>query len=389
MLTREELLKLDIRKIRSNGRFVDVNIPKMFYLSEQEIAFLRRHYNNPNIAKDVVIITRENKPRNYKVTRNDKYTGYKAKSKVKKQRMIPFIIFGTIVFMSVGFLSAKLKSCASSNTYESSGIMYEDPSAEDFQDIMNRYGFNEETYETVINDPDVAYVSSEEFDEISNRVEDLMYFCDIYQIDFNKVYNHLKDMTSNFRSDDYVFKHHIRGVTCKGEEVYANNETELLLLYARCCKQAPEKVGLDTDGLYIRKDFDNPRNYYEDIYYCSNLVGVDPCLVYGICMSESSFASEVFRLNNNPAGLKNITGDGFWIFDTPTEGIYETCLEIRKYNRNGKNTIEEIGKSYCPVDDKEDIEGLNQNWVRNVTNNTNYAREHFNELFGVSEYIKR
>ena len=60
-----------------------------------------------------------------------------------------------------------------------------------------------------------------------------------------------------------------------------------------------------------------------------------------------------------------------------------------KYNHNGKNTIEEIGKSYCPVDDKEDIEGLNQNWVGNVTNNTNYAREHFNELFGVSEYIKR
>ena len=303
--------------------------------------------------------------------------------------MIPIILYGVLIFISVGFLSSKLKSCAASNTYESSGIIYENPSVEDIRNELERYGLTEDEYRIIVNDTDVAMMSSEEFNEISNRVEDLMYFCNVYQVDFSRVYNRLKELTNNFTSEDYVFNHHIRGVTCKGEEVFADSERELLLFYVRCCKQAPESVGLDPEGLYVNNEFENTRNYYEDIYYCSNLIGVDPCLVYGICMSESGFDSNIFNTNNNPAGLKDPEGDGFWRFDTPTEGIYETCMEIRKYNHNGLNTIEDIGRTYCPVNDRADINGLNRNWIGNVTDNTNYAREHFNELFGVADYIKR
>ena len=181
VLSREELLKLDISKIRSNGRFVDVNIPKMFYLQDKEIAFLRRYYNDPNIAKDVNLDREEKKT--YKVSREDKYTGYKTKKRVRKNGMIPVIIFGVLVFISVSCIAPKLKSNAVEKAYESSGIIYEEPTIQDIRDELERY-------ETTVGS----------YDDITERVEDLMYYCDIYQVDFNKVYNHLKSITNNFTS---------------------------------------------------------------------------------------------------------------------------------------------------------------------------------------------
>mgnify|MGYP006916023554 CR=1 FL=1 len=371
VLSREELLKLDISKIRSNGRFVDVNIPKMFYLQDKEIAFLRRYYNDPNIAKDVNL-DREEK-RTYKVSREDKYTGYKPKKRVRKNGMIPVIMFGVLVFISVSFIAPKLKSNAVEKTYESSGIIYEEPTIQDIRDELERY-------ETTVGS----------YDDVTERVEDLMYYCDIYQVDFNRVYNHLKSITNNFTSEDYLNNHHIKGVTCKGHEVYASSERELLLLYVRCCKQAPSNVGLSTEGLFINKDFEDSMNYYQNIRYCSDIFDVDPCLVYGIIMSESGLKSNLFLESNNPAGLRNPDNpEGFWEFSTPQEGIVETCLEVRKFIQNGRTTIEEIGKVYCPVGGWDDPNGLNSNWVTNVTNNTQYAREHFNEVFDIENYVKR
>ena len=375
VLSRDELLKLDINKIRSNGRYVDINIPRMFYLQDKEIAFLRRYYNNPNIARDVDLSV-DTQPKQYKVSREDKYTGYKAKTRVRKNRMIPVIIFGTLIFLSVSFIAPKFISNAVSKNYESSGVIYEDPTIEDIRDEVERY-----TVTSVTN--------QEDFNEMSDRVEDLMYFCNVYHIDFNVVYSQLKVLTNNFTSEDYLNNHHIQGVTCKGEEVYANNEEELLLLYARCCKQVPSKVGLSKEGLYVNVDFEDSMNYFQNIYYCSQLIGVDPCLVYGIIMSESGFNSDLFNNHNNPAGLRSPDNPtGFWQFDTPEEGIFETCLEIRKYNQRGLTEISDIGKVYCPVGGWDD-NGLNSNWVSNVTQNTQYARDHFNEVFGIEEYVKR
>ena len=131
-------------------------------------------------------------------------------------------------------------------------------------------------------------------------------------------------------------------------------------------------------------------NYYQNIRYCSDIFDVDPCLVYGIIMSESGLKSNLFLESNNPAGLRSPDNPGeFWEFSTPQEGIVETCLEVRKFLQSGKTTIEEIGKVYCPVGGWDDPNGLNSNWVTNVTNNTQYAREHFNEVFDIEDYIKR
>ncbi len=382
IVRKEDLLKLDIQKIRPNGRYVDMNIPLMFSLSTSDISFLRKYYNNPHIAQDVII---ENSTKNYKMTREQKYHRYKLKSSIKKKAMIPVILFGTLVFISTSFLSQKLQVVATNKDYESSGIIYEDPTAQDIRDELDRY--QSDQYD--LQDYHSSLVSEGYIDEMSERIDYIMYLCDVYQVDFHMVYDHLNNITNHFTSDDYVHNHHIPGVTCKGEEIYASNEEELLLYYVRCCKQAPGNIQLSERGLYVDRDYDSRYNYYQSIYRYSTLLGVDPCLVYGIIMSESGLNSELFNESNNPAGLRDPENpEGFWSFDTSEEGIIETCLEIRKYNRNGLCTIEDISKTYCPIGDRQDVNGLNENWVSNVTYNYEYAKEHFEEVFQI-ENIER
>ena len=42
-------------------------------------------------------------------------------------------------------------------------------------------------------------------------------------------------------------------------------------------------------------------------------------------------------------------------------------MEIVKYRNKGATTIEEISKIHCPINAPDDVNGLNRNWVKNVT----------------------
>lgn len=385
MMSREQLLKLDVNKIRSNGRYVDFETPALFVLTPEDIDFLRHYYKKKDIASDVIIQKERQRPKKYQLSKSEHYSNnkFRIKKRFSKKIFVPVIMFGSVILVSTGFIASKLSVKATPGIYESSGILYEDPSVEDIREELNELGV---LVESDVDIPDTSQVLLlDSIDIVSNRIDKLMYFCNVYQVDFNMIYNRLKELTNDFTNKDYLDNHHIPNVTCKGEEVYAKNEEELLLYFVRCCKQLPNQMGLD-NSIYVSKDYDSTGNYYDDMYYCSRLVGVDPCLVYGIIMSESGLDSEMFQRQNNPAGLRN--GNGFWTFDTKTEGIFETCLEVLKYNRKGMNTIEEISSSYAPVGSKDDPNNLNALWVDNVTYNYQYAQEHFDTVFGIEKLRK-
>ena len=387
MLSREQLLKLDIHKIRSNGRYVDFETPSLFMLSSEDIDFLRHYYKNYDIASDVTIVKEKQVPKNYKLSRNNKYSKYQMGGRIPRKSFVPVIMFGTVVLVSTVFIASKLNVKATPGIYESNGIIYEDPSVEDIREELSEIGGLVET-PIRVSEPSTSVsqvLVLDSIDEISNRIDNLMYFCNVYQVDFQMVYDHLKEITNDFTDVDYLENHHIEGVTCKGEEVYASSEEELLLFYVRCCKQIPDRMGLS--NISIQKDYESSRDYYEDIYYCSNLIGVDPCLVYGIIMSESSFTSDMFLSMNNPAGIRN--GSGFWRFDTPEEGIFETCMEVRKYMNKGMKTIEQISTSYAPIGAGDDPHNLNAGWVSNVTQNYEYAKEHMDVVFGIKGSLRK
>ena len=55
------LNNIDIRHINKKGRYINLNVPLMFDLTDEEIIYLRKLYNNPNIEKTTAPIKFTNK----------------------------------------------------------------------------------------------------------------------------------------------------------------------------------------------------------------------------------------------------------------------------------------------------------------------------------------
>lgn len=102
----------------------------------------------------------------------------------------------------------------------------------------------------------------------------------------------------------------------------------------------------------------------------------DNALVYGftheqalilVAMSraETSWKSDLYVNGYNFAGIKH--NGKFARYDTKEEGLKNFFDNMKRYFDNGKDTIEEIGNTWCPPSDPNDTKGLNKNWVRNVT----------------------
>ncbi len=198
-------------------------------------------------------------------------------------------------------------------------------------------------------------------------------YCDIYQVDFDTIYNRLVELTNNFTSENYL-NGYIPNVTCKGEVVIAQSEEELILYFVRCAKQLPANLGINANNLYVQTGYQSPTDYGKEIGYYSKLLGVDPFLVYSITQAETGWDSPLFLNSNNPAGLR-INGS-WWNFSTKEEGFIELALEILKYNRKGAFTIEEIGSIHAPLED----DPSNKDWIPNVTMIYNDVSTNHSEL---------
>jgi hypothetical protein len=161
-------------------------------------------------------------------------------------------------------------------------------------------------------------------------------------------------------------------------QIDAESEEEFLVYAVRVISQDPERVDLKKDDVRIDDGYVSGDNYTEIIAKWAGILQVDPALVYGIIQAETGWNSSLFLESNNPAGLKD--GSKFWVFKNKEAGIIELMLEIVKYQYKGATTIEEIAAIHCPIDDPDDVNGLNQHWIGNVQAGYEQGREIFEAM---------
>ena len=336
-----DITRLNPRNISARGCYFSDN--EIFWLTDAEILELRKYHNNPNIAEAKKIIDPEELRRRRKM-KLQKQAAYR-RARLK-------LIGGTLLVMS-GITIAVFTHNAKGNDVELQ--------IETVQCVPDTIYSNAE--ESILSQIDVSSESTTssnvQLTEEQVRQELVKKYCDIYQINYDVVYQRLVELTDNFTSQNFI-DGYIEGVTCKGEVVYAESEEELFLYFCRCAKQLPNNIRLDTTNLYVDNDYESTNSYGEDINYYANVLDEDPILIYSIVQAETSFNSELFLEYNNPAGIR-FGGPSFEHFSTKEEGFIEIILEVKKYRRMGAETLEEIRDIHAPLSDG------NYDWLGNVS----------------------
>lgn len=366
----DRVSRLNPLKITDKGYYFDPDNGVMFQLSDREIEEARNYFQMPDLAPNYVISKKTSQNRNYKIAKDQKYNDGRCRKRGRQRKssasVRTMVISGILCIVTVygTFLVTK----SNSRAFNSDDISYHQEIEEHQTTQLSSMQYY--SAPKVVLSEDEKIEGNEEVStslEVgANPIVDENYerrawvekYCSIYQVDFNKTYQKLVELTNNFTSSDYL-SGHIVGVTCKGEDVYASSEEELILYFVRCVKQLPSQLGLDTGGLLVNTGYVSSSDYASEIGYYNRLLGVDPLLSYAITQSETGWDSDLFLNANNPAGLR-IDGH-WWNFSSKEEGFIELALEILKYNRKGAYTIEEIGSIHAPLSDG------NENWIPNVT----------------------
>ena len=370
-----DIKRLKKECIGSNGMYVDLNRNEIFPLTTEEIYYLRKLHNDPNLARNVIIRVEKTQSRTeapkqhrpyeapkkqedyrrqedikrqqeqarrqqnqrqqanysrnnqrkrrpqYRVTRQQPYNGNKHNlvTQLKKELCVLLLVGGISVTCIAG---GQLYNSIFNNNPE-------------LGDRTN--------YQTMVNDSDIGIVITDRYQsetnygesetigvqEMQNRRETIRSLCNIYQLNYDVVYNFLEKKTDSFSDPGYL-EGRMSDVTCKGMQIDARSEEEMLVYMIRIIKQDPARWGIDTSNLYIRNGYASGTDYCEQIEHVSNVLGVDKYLMYAIVQSECGFSSELFINDNNPGGIMNNNGS-FWRFDTKEEGFYELGMEIIKY----------------------------------------------------------
>lgn len=400
-----KLTRLDINKINADGRYVDFENSNMFRLSYDDILFLRAFHRDRNIAHSYEfaniqpltnarlqnnnkVKTRTTKPKvepvrysepvrkaqpskkptrpKYELTREQKYTGKKHKGiKLNGKRLVAGLL---VIFMSGTIIHAMCKEGTKPI------------------DITPQYGI-EQTYDrndvAGVTEPTLPLDDKIVVDYESSEKEIINHLADIYQIDADKAYDIIAGLTNDFSSDSYTRDFTIKDVSCKGSgQLYCGSEEEILLYTMRVLKQDPERFGIKykdikgNSGYETKATYDN---YVDIIGHYSQLLDVDPCLIYGIMKAETGWSSDLLNGINNPAGLKNIDGT-WWEFSTKEEGIIELILQVKAYQAKGAMSVEDIAEIHCPINDPDDIHKINQYWVGNVKDGMQEAQDIYKNM---------
>lgn len=381
------LNSLDIRKLNSDGRYVDVEIPLFFNLNYEQVKYLRELYNDNTIASNVKR-PREDKERTevrrevprYKVTRNQKYNNGKhyTKGRVSFVPVTKIIVGVIVVSLSVGLLVSHINDKNQDN--QNGGIAY----VQEYDDETKSSNLtveepvdNSEYVDIQIDDGTHEVPEEQEIDVNGDLIREI---CNIYHVNYDVVYPFIKGISDNFSSQQYL-NGTLNGVTCKGQEVCASSDRELLIYTVRTIKQLPQQIGISTEGLY-GGDYQSGSDFANQISKVATDLGINRCLMYAIVQSETSFNSDLFLNSNNPAGIKGVDGS-WWVFDTKEEGFYELGMEILKYYRMigidpsivNEDVISKIRDIHAPLSDG------NQDWLPNVVSNYEYALMNEANLF--------
>jgi len=389
-----DITKLNIKYVNDNGFYSDYDKEDFFRLSDEEIIELRRYHNNRLIAKNRVRV----KNTNFQVTVYNKDL-VRRKKRLKKNKRKSRIIKrwirrnGTTLIISVAIgvvLTAGLIFNAKGLTRKgSTNIGLETSTSDDKRGKSSLPSNNKGTSLTfkgdVVNDEEtfIGYEDEVVNDEEQEIKEIIRKYCDIYNVNYDIVYDWLVNMTDNFSSDDF-YEGRIDGIRCKGADVEADSNEELLIYAIRHIKQLPEDFGLTKEDLYVDSNYVDSKDYFAEIKYYSRVFGLDECLIAAIVQSETGFDSDLFNNINNPACLR-VSNDEWWAFDNKAQGFIELCLEIRKYYSKigyshfevNDDIIALIGDEHAPKEDN------NIYWLGNVLSNYHMYLEHYVEYFSI------
>lgn len=366
----KDITKINPKYINRNGRYINLNVPLMFDLTDEEIIMMRRYYKDLTIAPDRVIVRKSVKPE-FKVTRDQKYNDgrHYTKKKVRSRYTGKLVIIGgLVVCLFVGGNILKLQDSSTNKT-----------------NVIDNSYTTSYTSNFDSDDFEVVYDESENLKKSDERIALIHNICDIYQVNYNVVYSELLKMTEHFSSKDYL-SGSLENVSCKGAVVEATSEEELLVYTIRCMKQDPDRFEMDVTNLFVDNGYSSGDNYYEQISRVADVLSLDRCLLYAIVQSECGFDSEVFNIMNNPAGMKNSSG-GWWEFSTKEEGFFELGMEVLKYYRMIGATPDDI--SYEVLSKMRDIHAPlsdgNDYWLVNVVDRLQYAKMNEAKIFGSLE----
>lgn len=291
-----DITKIDIKRINDKGQYEDINGNK-FRLTDQEIIMIRNYYNNNYIARKRLNLTK--------------------KYNINQYRPIDFKY--TLV-----------------RSNDHLGIVKSDIDHSSKVVVSNILGIN--LVDGII--PKVNQEEKRKFNDIKNsydREDIIRYYSNVYCLNYDRLYDLLRRITSNFNSTEYK-DGLINGLKYENKDVEAESEEELLIYFIRALKINPGQFGLYKEDIIYERDYEYDDNYLAIISKLSNLLHVDRCLVAAIVKQSSGFDSEQFNELNNPALLK--AGNEYIKFSSKEEGFIELCLEIKKVIE--KYNIEEI-----------------------------------------------
>ena len=389
-----DITKLNIKYVDDNGFYSDYDKGVFLRLNDKEIIELRRYHNNRLIAKNRARV----KNTKFKVdiyNKNLVRRRARLKRNKRKRRIIKRWIRrnGTTLIISVTIgvvLTAGLIFNGKGLIRKGSTNIGLETSTSDDKKVKTSFPSNSKgTHLTfkgdVVNSEGTLIASEDEVvnDEEQEIKEIIRKYCDIYNVNYDIVYDLLVNMTDNFSSDDF-YEGRIDGIRCKGADVEADSNEELLIYAIRHIKQLPEDFGLTKEDLYVDSNFVDSKDYFAEIKYYSRVFGLDECLVAAIVQSETGFDSDLFNNINNPAGLR-ASKDEWWAFDNKAQGFIELCLEIRKYYSKigyshfevNDDIIALIGDEHAPKEDN------NIYWLGNVISNYHMYVEHYVEYFSI------
>ena len=389
-----DITKLNIKYVDDNGFYSDYDKGIFLRLNDKEIIELRRYHNNRLIAKNRARV----KNTKFKVDIYNKNL-VRRRARLKRNKIKRRIIKrwirrnGTTLIISVTIgvvLTAGLIFNGKGLIRKGSTNIGLETSTSDDKKVKTSFPSNSKgTHLTfkgdVVNSEGTLIASEDEVvnDEEQEIKEIIRKYCDIYNVNYDIVYDLLVNMTDNFSSDDF-YEGRIDGIRCKGADVEADSNEELLIYAIRHIKQLPEDFGLTKEDLYVDSNFVDSKDYFAEIKYYSRVFGLDECLVAAIVQSETGFDSDLFNNINNPAGLR-ASKDEWWAFDNKAQGFIELCLEIRKYYSKigyshfevNDDIIALIGDEHAPKEDN------NIYWLGNVISNYHMYVEHYVEYFSI------
>ena len=245
------------------------------------------------------------------------------------------------------------------------------------KDLMSESVLSQLNFSSII--PQVNTILDEEVVETKSEVEQYFdYYCSIYQVDKDIVYQKAQELTNSFTNTEWVFNHNVPGTKVIGQErSYASQELGVLA-FVRHMKQIPTDFGFTKEELATNQTYSLDITYEKFTEKQSSLFGnLDSTLCQAIQYHETGYyTSPIFLEYNNVAGLIDKSTNDYWQFRNPAEGILELLvqLEYNFCNTNGFGNlpIEEqitlIQPTFCPAEDKRDAQNLNPNWIPGVTN---------------------